>query len=54
MEEYATLSDAARAMVRTDLTVEPRTGATARYGEEYARFVDELIRRGYVEDRWPG
>jgi sugar (pentulose or hexulose) kinase len=54
IDEYLSLSEAARAMVRVNRTVEPRGDQVGLYGELYERFVEELIRRGYVDPRWPG
>jgi xylulokinase len=54
MEDYETLSQAARAMVRVDRTVEPRREAMARYSELYGAFLEELVARGYLDVSWPG
>ena len=42
------LTVTARRMVRLAGVVEPRPAAADRFAEPYSRFVDELVRRGYV------
>jgi sugar (pentulose or hexulose) kinase len=54
MDEYATLTEATRNMVRTDITVEPRTDRKERYAELYGAFVEQLVDRGYLDRPWPG
>ncbi|WP_369246598.1 FGGY-family carbohydrate kinase [Streptomyces sp. R41] len=43
-----TLADAAEAMVRLRTVLEPRPARTALFADPYARFVDELERRGWL------
>lgn len=43
------LSAAARRMVRLVSVVEPRPGGAARFAEPFGLFVDELVRRGYID-----
>ncbi|WP_128428511.1 FGGY-family carbohydrate kinase [Streptomyces cyaneus] len=42
------LPEAAEAMVRTGVTVEPHPDRTARFAEPYARLIDELTTRGWL------
>ncbi|MDO0914952.1 FGGY-family carbohydrate kinase [Streptomyces sp. DT2A-34] len=42
------LPEAAEAMVRTGVTVEPHPDRTARFAEPYARLLDELTTRGWL------
>lgn len=43
------LTITARRMVRRAETVEPRPAVTARFAAPYGRFVEELVRRGYLD-----
>jgi sugar (pentulose or hexulose) kinase len=44
------LTGTARRMVRLNGTVEPRPGAAERFAEPFGRLVNELRRRGYIDD----
>jgi sugar (pentulose or hexulose) kinase len=44
------VTEAARRLVRVAHVVSPRPGATARFAAPYARFIDALADRGYVDD----
>jgi sugar (pentulose or hexulose) kinase len=48
------LNPTARRMVRPDRVVSPRPGAPERFAEPFARFVDALAARGYVEEELAG
>ncbi len=44
------LTGTARRMVRLTGSVEPRPGGPERFAEPFGRLVDELVRRGYIDD----
>ena len=48
LDRYGSLSDAARAMVRIERTVEPRTEHIRAYAAKYEQFKDECRARGYL------
>jgi xylulokinase len=48
LEEYGSLTDAARVMVRIEREVRPRRERVADYADKYARFVAECVSRGYL------
>jgi xylulokinase len=48
MDEFNTLTEAVRAIVRMDAEVSPRPELVDRYGQTYDLFREELRRRGYV------
>ncbi len=45
---FADLAEATGHMVTAERVVAPRPAKTARYAEDYARFVEALLRRGYL------
>jgi sugar (pentulose or hexulose) kinase len=53
MQDFGTLTDAVRGIVRMDLQVEPRAEMVGRYADQYGRFCEELRRRGYTPEPWP-
>lgn len=47
--DTGSVTEAARRLVRVAAVVRPRPGATERFAGPYARFVDALAERGYVD-----